>query len=339
MPNSSSVPQPESRFAGEAGDELIATAHTLRQLADDMEAHARRARSDQDQDPSWVGVLELGRPAGAPSYKRGTAGDMITAAVMAAIAGDSREARRRAAMAEFLDGADDSIAIGARLARSIAWMSEGRCTDAFETLVSLFDLAGVQHSADSLAAVTGVFAEVAARAHQADRARAALGSCAGHLDKSVGRARAEFLLANVLLGDPTGMSAAIDNPGRWSPLALARIRLVLGMRMRRSGHPRQSRPHLVMASDQFAHRGASPWLALARGELRAAGVRDTQTSATPVLSAQEQAVASLAASGLSNRDIGERLYLSPRTVGSHLYRIFPKLGVTSRHQLSEFLGG
>ena len=48
-------------------------------------------------------------------------------------------------------------------------------------------------------------------------------------------------------------------------------------------------------------------------------------------------LAFVAAVGLSNRDIGERLYLSHRTVGSHLYRLFPKLGVTSRAQLRNAL--
>jgi DNA-binding NarL/FixJ family response regulator len=56
-----------------------------------------------------------------------------------------------------------------------------------------------------------------------------------------------------------------------------------------------------------------------------------------VLSAQELQIARLAADGLSNKDIGERLYLSHRTVGSHLYRIFPKLDVTSRAQLASRL--
>jgi DNA-binding CsgD family transcriptional regulator len=57
------------------------------------------------------------------------------------------------------------------------------------------------------------------------------------------------------------------------------------------------------------------------------------------LSAQEARIAELAADGLSNREIGQRLFLSHRTVGSHLYRIFPKLGITSRGQLSGALGG
>jgi DNA-binding CsgD family transcriptional regulator len=45
-------------------------------------------------------------------------------------------------------------------------------------------------------------------------------------------------------------------------------------------------------------------------------------------------IAELAAQGLSNREIGERLFLSPRTIGSHLYRIFPKLGIKSRSELA-----
>ncbi|MEU6352413.1 helix-turn-helix transcriptional regulator, partial [Streptomyces sp. NPDC047072] len=46
-----------------------------------------------------------------------------------------------------------------------------------------------------------------------------------------------------------------------------------------------------------------------------------------------------AARGLTNREIGEKLFLSPRTVGSHLYRVFPKLGITARSQLRDVLEG
>jgi DNA-binding NarL/FixJ family response regulator len=52
---------------------------------------------------------------------------------------------------------------------------------------------------------------------------------------------------------------------------------------------------------------------------------------------QESRIAELAAQGLSNREIGQRLFLSHRTVSSHLYRIFPKLGITSRNQLARAL--
>ena len=75
--------------------------------------------------------------------------------------------------------------------------------------------------------------------------------------------------------------------------------------------------------------------ATARGELRASG--ETSIRRTPdardQLTPQELQIAEMAATGLSNREIGQRLYLSHRTVESHLYRIFPKLGVSSRAQL------
>jgi DNA-binding NarL/FixJ family response regulator len=77
------------------------------------------------------------------------------------------------------------------------------------------------------------------------------------------------------------------------------------------------------------------WSARAMQELAASGrrARKHEPDGWAKLSAQELQVAQLAAQGLTNREIGERLYLSHRTVGSHLYRVFPKLGVQSRAQL------
>ena len=73
--------------------------------------------------------------------------------------------------------------------------------------------------------------------------------------------------------------------------------------------------------------------------MRASGerVHAPESAGHESLSPQELQIAHLAAEGLSNREIGERLYLSHRTVGSHLYRIFPKLGITSRAQLAAAL--
>jgi DNA-binding CsgD family transcriptional regulator len=83
--------------------------------------------------------------------------------------------------------------------------------------------------------------------------------------------------------------------------------------------------------------GAKSWSEMARRELRAAGEVTgvaTRLAAHEQLSAQELQVARLVAEGLSNKQVGERLYLSPRTIGSHLYRIFPKLDITSRGQMA-----
>jgi DNA-binding NarL/FixJ family response regulator len=93
----------------------------------------------------------------------------------------------------------------------------------------------------------------------------------------------------------------------------------------------------------FERLGAVPWAERAANELRATG-RSSGTSgqtvpaAAGILTAQERAVADLAASGLTNKQIAEKLYLSHRTVGAHLYQIFPKLGVTSRAALRDALG-
>jgi DNA-binding CsgD family transcriptional regulator len=97
------------------------------------------------------------------------------------------------------------------------------------------------------------------------------------------------------------------------------------------------------ATATFGRLGAQPWEARSAGLLRASG---TSVSPRPgagveggetVLSAREREIADLAAQGLSNREIGERLYLSHRSVGAALYRIFPKLGITSRAALAAAL--
>ena len=85
----------------------------------------------------------------------------------------------------------------------------------------------------------------------------------------------------------------------------------------------------------FDALGAAAWSRRARQELRATGekVGRRAPDLRDRLTAQELQIAQLAAAGLSNRQIAERLFLSPRTIGGHLYRIFPKLEITARAQL------
>jgi DNA-binding NarL/FixJ family response regulator len=73
--------------------------------------------------------------------------------------------------------------------------------------------------------------------------------------------------------------------------------------------------------------------------LRATGQRRRRSDpyATPTLTPKEEEIARLAARGLSNKQIGQQLYLSARTVSGHLYRVFPKLGITSRAALRDAL--
>jgi DNA-binding NarL/FixJ family response regulator len=93
------------------------------------------------------------------------------------------------------------------------------------------------------------------------------------------------------------------------------------------------------ARDIFDALGASPWGDRARKELRASGEssRRRTEQVREILTAQELHIAQLAAEGLSNKEIGARLYLSHRTVGYHLHRIFSRTGVTSRAGLRPIL--
>lgn len=120
---------------------------------------------------------------------------------------------------------------------------------------------------------------------------------------------------------------------------VSRVRLAFAEKLRRTRAASEAREHLLAARAGFAAMGAEPWVARTEAELRAAGYRmgDVSRRSVVALTAQELEIAQLAASGLTNKQIAERLFLSHRTVGAHLYRIFPKLGITSRAGLRDAL--
>ncbi|MER6943122.1 LuxR C-terminal-related transcriptional regulator [Nonomuraea sp. NPDC000554] len=127
--------------------------------------------------------------------------------------------------------------------------------------------------------------------------------------------------------------------GAGFPFELARIRLAHGVRLRHTQGPKAARPVLVRAAESFERLGARSWAERAQAELRASGApARASLSYLTALTWQERRIAELAASGLTNKEIGERMHLSPRTVSSHLYRVFPKLGITSRAALRDALG-
>ena len=123
------------------------------------------------------------------------------------------------------------------------------------------------------------------------------------------------------------------------PFLQGRTLYSFGRWLRRHRRNADSRSPLRDAVDLFDRLGATRWSASARQEVRATGeiIGRRSPDARDRLTAQELQIARLAAQGLSNREIGERMFLSHRTVGSHLYRIFPKLEITSRGQLRDAL--
>jgi DNA-binding CsgD family transcriptional regulator len=132
---------------------------------------------------------------------------------------------------------------------------------------------------------------------------------------------------------------AVAGASRW-PFELARVHLAYGERLRRAKVPGEARTQLTAARDIFQRLRAEPWVRRARNELRATGLPAAHADAVrsvDVLTPQQREIALLAAAGLTNKQIGDRLFLSPRTVGTHLYQLFPKLGVTSRAALRDAL--
>ena len=131
---------------------------------------------------------------------------------------------------------------------------------------------------------------------------------------------------------------AVPGTERW-PFELARVRLAYGERLRRVKSTTEARTQLADAIETFERLGARPWTARAGNELRATGLSVGTAGGTgpASLTPQQREIALLAAAGLTNKQIAERLFLSPRTVAAHLRQLFPKLGVASRAALRDAL--
>jgi DNA-binding CsgD family transcriptional regulator len=134
--------------------------------------------------------------------------------------------------------------------------------------------------------------------------------------------------------------ATLALPGieRWQ-FDLARVRLAYGERLRRSRAMIEARVQLNAALAIFERLGARPWVDRTTTELRATGQTKPHAGDNVLdrLTPQELEIVTLAASGLTNKQIAERLFLSHRTVGGHLHRAFPKLGVSTRAALRDAL--
>jgi DNA-binding CsgD family transcriptional regulator len=249
-----------------------------------------------------------------------------------ALRGSVGEAAALAAEAErgMLAGGETTLLCYVRAARGVAALAGGRYAEAVEEFDALFEPTAAGYHPYVRFSVLAHLAEAALLAGTPVRARRRIEEMAEidagfpSLELRVGLHCAQALLAP----DMPPFSLA-----EW-PFERARLHLARGTLLRRHD-PGQARPLLRAAADVFDSLGARPWADRAHAELRAAGEsRRRPAHDIDRLTPQELQVARLVADGLTNREIAERMFLSPRTIGTHLYRIYPKLDVSTRTELA-----
>ncbi|WP_343984511.1 AAA family ATPase [Pseudonocardia aurantiaca] len=267
-------------------------------------------------------------------------------AATAALRGHHDDADRLAAAAELaaVPVAARPVLATVQLARGLSALGTGRYSDAFDEFRRLFDRADPAFHLGHRCSAICFVSESAAFAGRQDEVRAIVAEMESEGMRTPSPAlQAGLRFARAVLApDPDAeplFAALLVELAGW-PFARSRAQLAYGSWLRRQRRPAESRPLLRAARDTFDALGLVPWGERARQELRASGEtsRRRPVDVGDRLTPQELQIARLAAAGLSNREIGERLYLSRRTISTHLYRIFPKLGVSSRADLGAVIG-
>jgi DNA-binding CsgD family transcriptional regulator/tetratricopeptide (TPR) repeat protein len=276
------------------------------------------------------------------------AADLIAATVLA-MRGDSDAARRHAdrALASVDPAENGLVAARAWRALGVAALAEGSYGQAFGQLAQLFSPDGAP--VHNIFSYLGV-ADVAAAAVRADRRaegqdvlERALSRLDGAASPRLGQliARARGLLAGPGEAESQFEMALGDPAGEQWPFERAQLRLDHAEWLRRQRRINEAKPVLAQALGAFRRLRARSWEQRAEAELRACGVAVAdapgQRDALGELTPQQRRIVRLASEGLTNREIGDRLFLSPRTVSSHLYRSYPKLGVAGRNQLRDVI--
>jgi DNA-binding CsgD family transcriptional regulator len=269
--------------------------------------------------------------------------------VQATVAGERGDFERADALADRAEaellpvGAQAMLAL-VQFARGRGAVAHQRYRDGLEQLERVLDPGDVAYH--PFVGAWGLSDVIEAAAHVGERERAErhLAELEALADTTNGTflratlAYAKPLLASDAEAEELYRAALGGDLVNW-PCHRTRMLLAYGRWLRRQRRVSDSRGPLRAAkagADALAFDGLA---ASARQELRAAGetsrlrAPDVRDRLTP----QELQIAQLVAEGLSNREIGLRLYLSHRTVGSHLYRMFPKLGIASRAQLANAL--
>jgi len=273
----------------------------------------------------------------------------VTVATVLAMRADPAAARARTARALARIDPAQSRGVTARAwhALGIAALADGDHLMAYAQLRQLFYPDGSPlHYHVSYLGVADL-AAAAVRAGRQLEGREILDRALRHMDGSPSPrleqllARARGILADPASAEPHFDKALSDPAGERWPFERAQLQLDYAEWMRRQRRINEAKPLLIAALETFQRLRARSWAQRAETELRACGVSIPDASDPPdalaELTPQQRQIIHLASDGLTNREIADRLYLSPRTVSSHLYRSYPKLGVAGRHQLRDVI--
>jgi DNA-binding CsgD family transcriptional regulator len=309
----------------------------------------------QAYDGLWSGQWELARRSADEAISIATdTGNLMTAAasqgaqaLLAAMRGDEGAVER---ITEEMDrvflplGANSMLAL-ARASRGIVALGAGQPLVALDHLRRVYDKDDTAYDDAVGHWVLADYVEAAVRSDEVEHARAVVGKFErSALFSNSPLALAGLARARALTAEPEeadgAFKCALEGPLSDFPFMTARTLLDYGAWLRRQRRKLECRRPFRTATETFDALGAEAWAAKARQELRASGETNRRRlpEARDQLSPQELQIAELAATGLTNRAIGDRLFVSSRTVGSHLYRIFPKLGISSRSELAHALG-
>ncbi|MDX3762749.1 helix-turn-helix transcriptional regulator [Streptomyces sp. AK02-04a] len=299
----------------------------------------------------WDDALAAAREAGdiAAAYKMETvagSADLTTAIVAAG------EHDQVAPLLARVRAAVDTSEYGGFAARiwqtaGLAALAQGTYVTAYAQLRRLFAADGTPlHHHFSYLAVADL-ASAAVRAERHLEARTLLERALARVDPAPGprlaqlTARARGLLAEPDSAEADFAAPLADPTGDTWPFERAQLQLDYGEWLRRQRRINDAKPILVTALETFRRLGAAPWTRRAESEQRACGVTVQAPQGAPGaldgLTAQQREIVVLAGHGLTNGEIADRLFLSPRTVASHLYRSYPKLGIAGRRQLRDII--
>jgi DNA-binding CsgD family transcriptional regulator len=323
------------RIQGRLG--LLARALTLR---------AWTAAHRVDLNVGIPAAEEAVRLAGETSQPLIMATAQATQAMLTGLSGDRDATELLAAQVERVCvpiGASAALA-AAQIARGQAALGAQRYREAFEHLKRLYDPSDLAYHGGIRCFAIADLAEAALHSGQPEEARAYVAQMEALAAETASPAlHAGVSYTRALVADKAEAEPAFDAALASAPAASrflhARAQLAYGEWLHQGRRSAESRAPLRTARDTFDALGTTQWGERARQQLRASGEtsRRRGPEARDELTPQELQIARLAAEGLTNREIGQMLYLSPRTISSHLYRVFPKLGITSRTKLRDAL--